>query len=148
VSTENQAHLVGDFRREEAVAAATITPGMLTEETSAGTFQAHSTEGGYAVRLFAEVDALQGNTLTDDYSALDLVSANVELVGNEVQAFLKAGEDVSIGDNLISAGDGTLIAEGSASSGVTVKQIIAKAREAKDLSGSGAVDTLIRVMLL
>lgn len=148
MSTENQAHLVGDFRREELLAVAAISPGDLIEETSAGKFQVHSTEGGYATRIFAEVDALQGNTLDDDYAAADLVSANVELPGNEVQAFLKDGEDVAKGAKLISAGDGTLIAEGSASSGVTVKQIIATAREAKDLSGSGAVDTLIRVMLL
>lgn len=144
----NQVHLVGDWRREEAVAAGTIKPGMLIEETSAAKFQAHSTEGGYAMRLFAVEDALQGNTLNNDYSADDLVSANVELPGNEVFAYLAAGENVSIGTKLISAGDGTLIAEASAGSGVTVKQAIGIAREAKDLSGSGAVDTKIRVMLL
>lgn len=148
MSTENQVHLIGDFRREEALAAATITPGMLIEETSAGTFQAHSTEGGYAVKLFAEVDALQGNTLNDDYSADDLVSANVEVSGNEVQAFLAASENVAIGAKLISAGDGTLIANGSEDSLTTVRQVIGIAREAKDLSDSLAVDTLIRVMLL
>lgn len=148
MSTENQVHLIGDFRREEALAASTITPGMVIEETSAGKFQAHSTEGGDGVLLFAEIDALQGNTLDDDYSADDLVSANVELPGNEVQAFLKAGENVIIGAALVSAGDGTLIAEGSVSSGTTVKKVFAKAREAKDLSASGAVNTRIRVMLL
>jgi len=148
MSTENQVHLIGDFRREEAVAAGAITPGMLIEETSAGKFQAHSTEGGDGALLLAEVDALQGNTLSDDYSTDDLVSANVELPGNEVQAFLKAGENVAIGAFLISAGNGTLIDEGSASSGVTVKKRFAVAREAKDLSGSGAVATLMRVMLL
>jgi len=148
MSDENQVHLIGAFRREEAVAVGTITPGMLIEEDSAGEFQAHSTEGGYAVRMFAEIDALQGNTLDDDYSADDLVSANVELPGNETQAFLKAGENVVIGDELISAGDGSLIKNGNEASGTTVKQVIAIAREAEDLSGSGAVDTLIRVMLL
>ncbi len=148
MSTENQVHLIGDFRREEALAASTVTPGMLIEEDSAGKFKAHATEGGVAVKLFAEVDALQGNTLDDDYSADDLVSANVEVSGNEVQSFLKAGENVSIGDKLLSAGDGTLIADGSESSGTTISQYIAVAREAEDLSGSGAVDTLIRVMLL
>ncbi len=149
MSTENQIHLVGDFRREEAVAAGAIKPGMLIEETSAGQFQAHSTEAGYAQLLFAEVDALQGGSLeaADDYAAADLVSANVELPGNEVQAILKAGENVSIGDLLISAGDGTLIANGSETSGTTVQQIIAVAREALDLSGSGAVDTRMKVML-
>ena len=147
MSTENQVHLIGDFRREEAIAAGTIKPGMLVEETSAGKFQAHSTEGGRAVRLFAEVDALQGKTLSDSYAADALVSANVELPGNEVQAFLKVGENVAIGAMLISAGDGMLIAEGSEIS-LTVKQAIAVAREAEDLTGTDAVDTLIRVMLL
>ena len=141
MSTENQVHLIGDFRREEALAASTITPGMLIEEDSSGEFQAHSTAGGVAQRLLAEVDALQGNTLDDDYSAADLVSANVELPGNEVQAFLKAGENVAIGATLESAGDGTLQAE-------TTGEVLAMAREALDLSGSGAVDTLMRVMLL
>lgn len=148
MSTENQVHLVGDFRREELNAAATITPGNLIEETSAGKLQKHSTEGGFAALLFAEVDALQGNGLDTDYAADVLVSANVELPGNEVQAFLKAGENVSRGDKLISAGDGTLIADGSEISTTTVKQIIGIAREALDLSGSGAVNTLMRVMLL
>lgn len=148
MSTENQVHLIGDFRREEAPAASTITPGMLVEYDSTGDFRAHSTEGGEALRIFAEVDALQGKTLSDDYSADDLVSANVEVPGNEVQAMLKLGENVSIGDELISAGDGTLIQNGSEGSGVTVDRVLAIAREALDLSGSGAVDTLMRVMLL
>jgi len=148
MSTENQVHLIGTFRRDERLAAGTITPGMLVEIDSSGEFQAHSTEGGDAQLIFAEVDALQGNTLDDDYSADDLVEANIELPGNEVQALLAAGENVDIGDWLISAGDGTLIEEGNESSGVTVKKRIAVALEAEDLSGSDAVDTLIRVQLL
>ncbi len=148
MSAENQVHLVGTFRREEALAASTITPGMLIEQIAAGTVQAHSTEGGYAVRAFAEVDALQGNILTTNYAAAALVSANIELVGNEVNAMVKAGEDIAIGDLLISAGDGTLIENGSEASGTTVRQIIGVARETLDLSGSGAVNTLCRIMLL
>jgi hypothetical protein len=150
MSTENRIHLVGkEFRREEAYAAAAISPGDLIEITSAGKFQVHSTEGGYAERLVAIEDVLNdGKTISDDYSADDLVSANVELPGNEVQMYLKAGETAVIGSKLISAGDGTLIVNGSESSGVTVRQIIAISSEAKDLSGSGAVDSLIRVRLL
>jgi len=147
MSTDNRIHLVGEWRREEAAAAGTISPGMLIEEDSNGEFQAHSTEGGTAMRLVAVEDALQGNTIDDDYSADDLVSANVEQPGNEVQMYLKAGENVAIGADLISAGDGTLIADGSEDSLTTVLQRIGKAREALDLSGSLAVNTLIRVML-
>lgn len=148
MSDENQVHLIGEFRHEEAIAAGTITPGMLLTIDSAGEVLAHATEGGYAMRVFAVEDALQGHTLDDDYSADDLVSANIELPGNEIQAFLQAGQNVAIGDWLISAGDGTLIENGQESSGTTVYQMIGVAREALDLSGSGAVDTLMRVMLL
>lgn len=148
MSTENRAHLIGDFRVEEANAADTISPGMLLDYDSSGELIPHATEGGYALRAFAEADILQGNTLDDDYSDGDLVRANIELPGNEVQAFLKAGENVAIGDLLISAGDGTLIENGEEDSATTVRQIIAVAREAKDLSGSGAVATLMRVMLM
>lgn len=148
MSTENQVHLIGEFRHEEELAAGTITPGMLVELESTGDVQAHSSEGGVAARAFAEVDALQGNTLDDDYSADDLVMINVEIPGSECQAFLQAGQNVVIGDLLISAGDGTLIENGQESSGVTVYDYIAVAREALDLSGSAAVATLMRVFVL
>ena len=145
MSTENQVHLIGQFQHDEELAADTITPGMLVELTTAGTVQPHSTEGGRAELLFAEVDALQGNTLDDDYSEDDLVMINIEEEGNEGQAWLAAGEDVDIGDELISEGTGMLIENGNESSGVTVVQVVAIAREALDLSASGAVDTLMRV---
>jgi len=147
MSTENQIQLKGDFRGEEANAAASITPGHLTEETSAGTFQVHSTEGGFAARRVAIEDALQGNTITTVYLVGVRVFTNLQVPGNECQMFLKAGENVAIGDKLISAGNGTLIADGSEDSATTVKQIIGIAREASNLSGSGAVATLLRVML-
>lgn len=141
MSTENRVHLIGDFRREEKIAAGTIKPGYLVERTSADKLQAHSTAQGVAERLVAEIDLLQGNTLTDDYSADDLVSANVELPGNVCQMYLKAGENVAIGADLESAGDGTLQA-------VTTGTVIANAGEALDLSASGAVATLMEVRLL
>lgn len=142
----NQIHLTGEyFRREEDTAAATVKPGYLLEKTDEGKVKAHSTEGGWAERAFAVEDALQGDTTADSYSADDVVSYNLEQPGNVVQAWLKAGEDVSSGDALISAGDGTLIADGSESSETTVRQIIAYAEEALDLSDSGDADTLMAV---
>lgn len=148
MSTENQVHLIGDFRHEEMEAGATVTPGMLLAENSDGEAIPHATEGGVAARMFAEVDALQGHTLDDDYTEGDPVMINVETPGSECQALLKAGENVVIGDILISAGDGTLIEEGSEASSTTVKDRVAIAREALDLSGSGDVDTVIRVLVL
>ena len=140
-------HSKGDWRAEELVAAATITPGMLCEETSAEKVQAHSTEGGRAELMFAYEDQLQGKTVDDDYSADDQVFLMLPVVGSEVCALLAVGENVSIGDELISAGDGTLIAIGSAASATTVQQVIARAVEAQDNSaGSAAVLTRCRVV--
>jgi hypothetical protein len=147
--SNNRIHLAGrEYRREEALAVAAISPGHLVEITSAGKFQVHSTEGGYLERMVAIEDANQGRDISTDYSTGERVSANIELPGNEVQLMLKAGETAVIGSKLISGGDGTVIVNGSEDSATTVKQIGATALEALDLSGSGAVDTLIRARLL
>lgn len=148
MATRNQVHLKGMFEHEEARAADTITPGMLIELDANGEVVPHSTEGGFAERTLAEIDSLQGNILTTDYTDDDLVMINVELPGNDTQAFLKVGEDAAIGDELISAGDGTLIVNGSEESTTTVKQVIAIARETLDLTVSGAVTILTKVRML
>ena len=146
--SDNQIHLTGGFIAEEAIAVAAISPGHLVELDSAGEVQVHSTEGGYAEKAVAVEDALQGNTIDDDYAADDRVFFYIEPSGERAQMYLYVGEDVTIGEQLISNGDGTLIAVGSAASGVTVKQIIAIALEALDLSDSGDVDTLLLVRFL
>ena len=144
----NRIMLAGDFRRDERIANAAITPGHLVELMTTGKVRVHATEAGYAERAWAVEDALQGNAIDDAYAAADLVSINLVQPGAEVYAYLKAGEDVDIGDKLISGGDGTLIANGSETSGTTVEQILAVALEAEDLTGSGAVATRIQVRVL
>lgn len=144
----NQIHLIGDFLADEAVAHAALSPGHLIEMNSDGEVLKHATEGGYAERMVAVEDALQGNTTADAYAAADKVFFNRYYPGAKCQMYLKAGENVAIGDKLISAGDGTLIANGSEASGTTVRQIVAIAAEALDLSGSGAVATLMDVRIL
>jgi len=145
MSSENQSHLLGLFNREEERAESEITPAMLCELIAGGNVQPHSTEGGRAERMFAEVDGLQGANQDTAYAAESLVALNIEYIGSETQAWLKVGEDVDIGDELISAGDGTLIKNGNEDSSTTVVEVIAIAREAKDLSVSGAVVSRIRV---
>lgn len=137
----NKIVLIGMGRHEEAVAAGAITPGHLIKLDSAGKVVVHASEGQYAERLFAKEDALQGNTKDTAYASGDVVSYHVAVPGDEIFAYIKAGENVAIGDQLISAGDGTLIKIGSVSSGVTVTDVIAVAKEANDLSGSGAANT-------
>lgn len=143
----NTIHLKGPYQLAEYRAADAITPGMLLEIDSNGEVIPHSTMGGRAQSLFAAEDALQGNTVDTDYSDDDLVACNIETPGNETEAWIAAGEDIDIGDELISEGTGMLIENGSETSGVTVEQVIATALEAIDLTGSGAVDTKIAVMV-
>lgn len=146
------------YRIEEETASEAITPGHLVElVTSSGRkTRKHATEGGYAERTFALEDPLQGKTafsvesrtIDDAYAADEKVQVGVVAPGCKVWAWLKAGENVALNAQLISAGDGTLIAAGSISTGGTVQQIVAIAEEALDLSASGAVDTRIKVRVL
>ena len=144
----NRIALITSARVQEHIAGAAFSPGHLLEYASDGDVQKHSTEGDYALRLIALEDALQGNIISTAYAAADRAQVLHAVPGDKVQMMLNAGENVAIGDVLISDGAGALIAEGSASSGVTVKQAIAIAREALDLSASGAVDTLIDVEII
>jgi len=129
------------YRREEALAtAAVVKPGYLLEKTSAGKVKAHATAAGWSQRLVAIEDDLQGKTVSDAYSASALIQYAVVSPGTLCQLMLKSGQNISIGDKLVSNGDGTL----KAATG-TDKEITAWAEEAVDLSGSGAEDTLIKV---
>lgn len=139
--------LKGDWRHEEYPAAAAVTPGMLLEVTSSGTIQAHSTQGGRAERLVAEEDALQGKTVSDDYSAGDPVMVLVCQLGTECAMLLAVGENVSEGDELVSNGDGAVIARTSLASAGLLAEVIARAGEAQDNSGgSAAVLTKVRII--
>ena len=147
----NQIQLNGNFRRDEGLASGTLKPGMLVSQTSAAakTFIAHATEGGFAERAFVVEDALQGKVVTDSYSTGALTQVNFVEPGAEIEAIIESGENISIGDQLISSGTGTLIsATGDAASGTDVKQVIAIAQEAIDLSDSDDVDTLAKVRVV
>jgi len=144
----NKIKLIGYGHHEEANAAEALNPGHLVEIDSSGEVQKHATEGGLAERLFAKEDALQGKTVDDAYAADDVVSIHAALPGDNVWAYLQAGQNVAIGDKLISGGDGTLIEDGQEGSATTVRQAVAVALEALDLSASGAVDTRLAVRVL
>jgi len=138
----------GDYRQEEGRGDATISPGMLIELMSTGYVSPHATEGGFAEAAFATEDALQGRTVSNNYSSADLVTYILPVKGAVVNALIEAGQSIAIGDKLISAGNGKLIENGQEASATTVKQIIAIAEAANDLSASGAVDTLSAVRIL
>jgi len=146
-TTKNAIHLGGEFRREEAIANVAITPGMLCEFMSTGKVKPHATAGGRGLKLFAVEDALQGHAIEDDYAAAALVSMNDYVSGAKVQGLLAAGVAYVIGDEVVSAGDGTLQKASSLASAGLNLQTIGYCSEAVDLSASGAVDTLGGIFL-
>jgi hypothetical protein len=149
-----------DIRFNRAAAAA-ITPGHLVELTSADKVQVHANAGQNAARMFALEDNLQGKEISQAYAADDQVRVGVFRAGDIVNARLADGQNISIGDLLESAGDGTLQAHtpdteslGADSSGnlttIYSHQIVGVATEAVDMSGSSAADptNLIAVMII
>lgn len=129
---------------EEYVAAATITPGMLLEYTSAGKVQAHQNAGQNVVQMFALEDELQGNGIDDDYSSDDPVQVWVPGRGDQVYAILKDDTvAVTTGDYLESAGGGYLQKHEADSAGAVEypEAIVAQALEDVDLSGSSGEES-------
>lgn len=127
-------------------AAAAITPGMLIELTSAGTVQANSAAGLACQKQFALEDELQGKTIADAYAVGAPVQCWNTIPGEEVYAWLADGEDVAIGDKLVSDGAGKLKAMTEDSSAAVVEETpIAIALEAVDMSGSSGADPSGRI---
>jgi len=125
---------------EEFVANAAITPGMLVEIMNTGKVRKHATSGGNAVPMFALEDELQGKDIDDAYVAADQVQVWIAGRGDLVYALLADGQNVSIGDFLVSNGDGYL-KKYAYDSAERDELIVAIAREAIDRSSSSGGDT-------
>lgn len=134
----------------EFVANAAITPGHLVELMSTNKVRAHATASGNALpKMFALEDELQGKEIDDDYAAADPVQVWVCQPGEVVNALLKDGETIVIGDALESAGDGTLQKVAADSTGIYYyNQIVGIALEALDLSGSSGAETTYRLAVM
>jgi hypothetical protein len=123
-----------------------ITPGMLIAVASDGEVDPNASAGGVCEKMFALEDELQGKTIADAYAIGDPVQCWSATPGEEVFAWLADGEDVAIGDVLVSAGTGKLKASTADSSAVVVEEYpIAVALEAVDMSGSSGVDPTGRI---
>lgn len=136
---------------EEFVANAAITPGMLIELMSTNKVRAHAdADGPVTPKMFALEDELQGNGITDAYSANNVVQVWVCVPGEQVYALLADGENASIGEKLVSNGNGYLKCASGDSS--TEEAYVAIAMEAVDRSTSSGGDTnmtgRIRVMVV
>lgn len=105
----NRIDLITEGRQVEEVANAAFYPGHLLERMSTGKVRKHSSAGGYAQRLFALGDTLQGKTIYDVYAANDHVQTLQCMPGDVIKARLPANAAaIVIGDLLISNGDGCL----------------------------------------
>jgi len=123
----------------ENLADAALSPGHILEVNSDNEVLKHNSAGAIAQIRVAVEDALQGKTVATAYAAAALVPNHIQRRGTKFQAMLFAGENVSIGDPLMSDGSGRLIAH----TGTNI--VLAWADEALDLSGTGDVDTLVAV---
>ena len=120
-----------DVIEEYQATAVAVTPGALLELTSADLVQAHSTDGGLALPMFALEDELQGKGIDDNYVASDKIQVWVAVRGEIVNALIADSEEVAVGDWLVSAGAGKLrVAESDDSA------IVGQAVEALDMTDS------------
>lgn len=138
--------LKGDPIRKERIANEALTPGELLDIDADSELIPHGTAGGNATPLFC-VEAEQiGEGIDDDYSAGDQTQYVVGRPGDEIYAFLKAGENVADGDELESDGAGALQAHtpqavdegGTATYTIYARGIVARAIEDKDNSAGTA----------
>ena len=129
---------------EEFVANAEIYPGMLIELMSTGKVRKHNNDGGNALAMFALEDEMQGGSILTAYEAGTQVQCWIPYRGDIVYAQLKDGQNVAIGDPLMSDGLGHLMKYSHThNSEYTMNplQIVGFAAEAMNLSSSSGGDT-------
>ena len=126
--------LKGDPLQKERKAAGAITPGHLIELDTSGELIVHATDGAIAANMFALENSLMGSEIGTAYADDDRVQYIVGRAGDEVYAWLADGENVSIGDFLVSKGDGTL--RKMSGDSATEEAVVAQALEALNLAAS------------
>jgi hypothetical protein len=134
-------------RHEEFPADAALSPGNALMTNSTNEVLKVATEGKAWARMVAKEDALRGKTVSDAYAAADIVPVHVGVPGEVVQMILVAGVSYARGEQLILNNAGQVKKLSAVTSGVTVRQVIGEVWEAIDLSASGAVASLGKVLL-
>ena len=105
---------IGDF-----TAKAAITPGHLVERVNTSgvwQWQKHATAGGNTARAVATEQNMLNLGVDVNYAALDLVEVSEGAGGSSFWMLIASGQNITFGQKLESAGDGTLraIASGTA----------------------------------
>lgn len=126
-----------DDDRREAIAAGTISPGYLVEVDGVSTgvdpdpeLVPHGTAAQVAQQVaFAVEYSATGMGIEDDYESGDEMYYFVGLPGDRFLAVHNTAEDVAFGDEVVSAGDGTVRALDTVG-GDAAGAVIGEAREA------------------
>ena len=136
--------------QEEFVATAVaIKPGYLLELTSDGEVQAHSTDEGDVLAMFALEDELQGRGIDTSYAVSARIQCWIPRRGDIVNAYLADGEVAVIGSFLTSDGSGALdVYHADEPSDIQYPAgIVGQAIEAVDLSDSANESALGRIQV-
>lgn len=136
------------LEQEEALVNSTsLVAGHLVEETADG-YQPHSTDGGAVQRpMFAKDMRGRGFEVGDAYDDNEWISYVIPNAGVGLTVILAAGSDlaaaanadISDGDRLVSAGDGTV----RAFDADDPDDVVAVAEETKDNSGAASGETAL-----
>lgn len=95
-------------QNEDNAAAEALTPGHLINYDSNGDWVKHATAGGDTARRFALEREELGQDMNDDYAIRDTVKAGLCPRGVRVNAIIASGQNITKGNFLESAGNGTL----------------------------------------
>jgi hypothetical protein len=95
-------------------------------------------------------DDIQGKAITTAYAAAARVQANVQRSGDVFYGLIANGENISKGDKLESAGDGTLRKHTASSAGAVEYPlaVVGIALDAVDMSSSSGADPSGRCRVL
>ena len=142
-------HVAGPYRHEEAVVSGSdIYPGMLVRLNSSGQIVVHADEGGRGEMMVMEEDALQGAIVSTVYTATNVGSYMLPAKGTVFYGLVEDGQDIAIGDPLISAANGKFKEDSDLESGETLDEVLAVAMEAWDGTASDTDDTLVKMRAL
>jgi hypothetical protein len=132
-----------NLSQEEGTLSEAVSAGDLLELGGSDDYQAHSTDGGSVDRVLVAMDERgRGYVAGDDYSSGEFITAAVANSGVGLHLNLASGDDlgtaadatISVGDQLVSAGDGTV----RAFNADDPDDVVAIAEEAIDNSSGGA----------
>lgn len=136
----------GRAYEERDAAESGIYPGMLCKVDSSGTVIKHDVEGEKTECLVALEDRLQGALVSTAYTSGAPVRLMIFRPGEEFCGYLEAGQKVSIGELLISSGNGYF--KSAEDSGSNIEKSVATALEAEDTSAHASTATLIHMRAL